>query len=243
MNLESLRGWMKGEDAVVVGCGPSADEAWAQAVLMGESRWTLACKRAVVTAHPDFAVCVEPAKDGLWGLIKKHAPLIVFSNLCDSKRYPSPCPRLVDLGGNNVIEWLLPCETCSNTGRVDGGQGKMIPCPDCHGREPLSLGQSPFFAIAAAILMGFETIGVIGVDLSKDRYGDAHRPNAKYGKLAEIALQMGSRVVNLSQSSQLTAIPQGSWEEIRRKNHDDTDRRAETDISRGVSASVQEHQD
>ena len=77
MDLENLRGWMAGEDCCVVGCGPSAQssggtlhaefDAFRLSVAIGTC-WSMACNRAVGFGHHDFAVCVEPSKDGIWAI-------------------------------------------------------------------------------------------------------------------------------------------------------------------------------
>lgn len=198
MQLDDLRGWMKGEDCVVVGCGPSATKAAGAWTTEFDERWTICCNRSVRMVSPDFAVCVEPYRLPIWKLIREHAPLIVFSHVAGDARREPPCQRIVKIGSKNVADWLTP--------------GSDI--------QDLRLGQCPFYAIACAILLGFETIGVIGVDFAntEDRnWPNVDRENAAYGKLATIATAQGSRIINLSPTSRLTSVPQGSWEEVRRK--------------------------
>lgn len=223
MQLEDLRGWMRGEDCVVAGCGPSAedaDEAWQRDSRAPAYRdyWTIACNLSCQIFVPDFVMCVEPYDDGIWTEIRKYAPVVTFSHVAGKPHLKWPLSRIVQLGSKNVLEWLAPCASCDNVGRIDGGKGSYIPCPDCKGRGHLKLNQCPFYAVAVAALLGFETIGLIGVDLSEKRYGDAHRPNAKYAALLEVVRELGSEVVNLSPESRLTSISQAGWERIRRKN-------------------------
>ena len=70
---------------------------------------------------------------------------------------------------------------------------------------------------AVAILLGFETIGLIGVDLTEDRYPNVDRPNHEWGRLAGIAEAMGSRIINLNPDSRLTSVASGGWGEIATK--------------------------
>jgi hypothetical protein len=84
-------------------------------------------------------------------------------------------------------------------------------------------GQSTFFAIRSAITLGFETIGVIGLDLTEDRYPRTRRETEwkqceeAYGALAIYAVVHGSRLINLNPKTNLQAIPLGSWSEVRCK--------------------------
>ena len=203
MQLNDLRNWMTGEDCVVVGCGPSAQEVARDCPKGWEGdyapHWTLACNRSVEFAQPDFAVCVEPARDPLWKLIRQHAPLIVFSHIWDNRYGVRPLSRMVKIGSKNVLDWLTPGHT---------------------NPAALTLAQCPFFATACAVLLGFETIGLIGVDMTNDEthtWPNVDRENLAYGRLADVASSMGSRISNLSPTSRLTSIPHGSWEEVNRK--------------------------
>ena len=102
MKLESLRGLMAGEDAVVVGCGPSAELAgrWEPETEF-DTRWTIACNRSVRFALPDFAVCVEPARDvSLWDMIVESHPFVIFSHIGREH------PRSVKIGGKDVLPWI-----------------------------------------------------------------------------------------------------------------------------------------
>ena len=208
MNLEDLRGWMAGQDCVVVGCGPSTadkssiaegypleDAVTTRMMMRYEHRWTIGCNRSVPICSPDFAVCVEPARDkAIWHVIAEASPFVIFSHI------ERPHPRAVQINSKDVRTWVGP-EAWRE------------------GVEPLRLGQSAFYAAAVAMLMGFETIGLIGVDLTDDRYAesDAKRANDAYARLAGVAGGMGSRLVNLSTSSRLTSIPSAGWEDIRTK--------------------------
>lgn len=203
MNLDSLRGWMKGEDCVVVGCGPSAEpHRWEgpTSTPRWQDHWTIGCNRAVTFCSPDFAVCVEPRRDHeVWNIMREVSPLIVFSHI------DKPHPRAVLIGSKDVRAWLgydrSPC---------DGSIAEPI-------GPPLRLGQSPFYAAAVAILLGFETIGLIGVDLTEDRWPNPHKENEAWGRLAEVAKALGSRIVNLNPESRLETVPAGQWEEVRCK--------------------------
>ena len=205
MNLSALRDWMTGEDCVIVGCGPSARRGVMMpanftgkkieypAHLVYEKLWTIGCNTSVPFCSPDFVVCVEPPRDtAMWELMRKANPLILFSHI-----EMKDIPRVVKIDCANVREWLTPND----------------PRPD----DTLRLGQSPFFAAAVAIHLGFETIGLIGVDLTEDRYPDLRRPNKAWGELAAIATGQGSRIINLNPESRLETVEKGGWEEIKSK--------------------------
>lgn len=211
MNLDSLRNWMSGEDCVVVGCGPSARSngdvsstphaakiwedgpcdtrqfRWFQE--KADSYWTIGCNRSVIYCSPNFAVCIEPSRDkSCWNVVAETSPFIVFTHI------ERPHPRAVLIPSKDVRTWF---------------SGGIEPEGD-----RLRLSQSPFFATAAAVLLGFETIGLIGIDLTEDRWPDVRVENEAYGRLAELASGLGSRIINLNPDSRLTALPMGTWEEI-----------------------------
>ena len=229
---------MTGQDCVVVGCGPSAEEAFtaplapltikappvdsvefqeltarlaaqARGVVVADatdveavgprSRWTLACNRAVSLASPDFGVCLEPFRDAAWPIMRKANPLICFSHICTDRLGKKAFPRTVKIKSKDVMQWFPGVPE-----RPDG-------------KRTLTVGQAPFFAIACALWLGFETIGIIGVDLTEDRYPDPTPFDVGYGHLNTIARSLKSRLLNLNPESRLTAIPKGTWEEIRTK--------------------------
>jgi len=205
MNLDDLRGWMRGEDCVVVGCGPSAVAA-SDVYVEDErafypqwhDRWSLACNESIEWAPADFPVCVEPIHDRTqWNRVAAAAPLIVFSHLAPRDRGRKAHHRVVVIPKTADIKgWL-----------ADDGDP-----------NPLTLGQCPFYAAAVAGVLGFETIGLIGVDLSDpERWPDVSRPDKAYGRLATALASMGSRLVNLSPESRLTSIPKVPWSEVREK--------------------------
>ena len=203
MQLEDLRGWMTGEDCVVVGCGPSAagppSLPW-NWVGNEKEWWTICCNRSVVNHPTDFALCVEPYRDAeVWAAVHAANPLIVFTHLSETASGRKAHPRSVKIGSKDVLEWLQP----------SGIKNK----------EPLRLGQSPFYAAAVAIFLGFENIGIIGVDWTADRCTDdeATRGNKAWRRLWEVAHVLGSRISNLSPTSRLKTIPQGEWQDIRTK--------------------------
>lgn len=78
MNLDSLRGWFRGEHCAVVAPGPSALTMPADFYL---SHWTFGCNRAVAFCRPDFAVCIEPQHDGAWPIIEAARATFVFSHI------------------------------------------------------------------------------------------------------------------------------------------------------------------
>lgn len=206
VQLNDLRGWMAGEDCVVVGCGPSSDpnrwEPRMGLIDLGDRynyTWTISSNRAVEFCQPDFAVCVEPYRDAkMWKIIHDANPLFVFTHLVTKPDGTKPHPRAVYMSSKDVRTWLLPDEE--------------------HDRETrVRLGQCPFFAAAVAILLGFETIGLIGVDYTKDRYPDVAPSNEAWRKLAIIAEELGSHIVNLNPESRLETIRKTDWGEVRTK--------------------------
>jgi len=188
MKLEDLRGWMTGEDCLVVAPGPSSrDHDYTQ-------HWTVCCNRACVYGEPDIVVCMEPARDPVWEVIHASAPYVVISHQPDTTN-PRQHNRVVHMACPDVLQWL-----------------KNEPIPG----ETLAWASSAFYGAAAACLLGFGKIGLIGVDLSAERYtaSSVAAANARWQRLAQHA---PDRMVNLSPESQLTAIPQGKWEQLKAK--------------------------
>jgi hypothetical protein len=163
--------------------------------------WTIGCNRSVSFSHPDFGVCIEPFVDPLWKLMRQAAPFAVLSHICEDRRGNRPHPRIVKMLGKDVAQWVTdkPAE---------------LPQDSTH---PLIMGQSPFYAIAFAVMLGFETIGVIGVDLTEDRYPDPTPASKGYARLGKVAKHLGSRVINLNPDSRMTGLEFGEWKEIRPK--------------------------
>lgn len=185
MKFGDLRNWFRGEDAVVVGCGPSSGG--------GGPRWTFGCNRAANDWSTDFGICVEPARDPAWKSLKKTATPFVFTHQ-PVVRGRGPHPRMVQVPGTDVTKWFEPFEG-----------------------DRLWLGQSPFYGAAVAAYLGFETVGLIGVDLTEDRYPDAARPSKAYCRLRDLLEQQGTRLVNLSPASRLEGIEKADWDVIRSK--------------------------
>ena len=208
MKFSALEGWMAGTDCAVVGCGPSsglATECRPEGGLpethferydtarsyWNKHRWTIACNRSVTFASPDFALCVEPPRDDdIWAIIREAAPLITFGH------HDKGCPRKV-VFDRDVAKWL--------------------PAPNPTKR--LALGQSSFWAAAVALWLGFETVGLIGVDITPDRFPEQWMPGIEeaWGRLHETAGIMGRKMVNLNPDTHLKAVPVGTWEEVRTK--------------------------
>ena len=152
----------------------------------------------------------------MWAIIREANPLIVFSHIREDRRGKRPAKRIVQFGSKDVLEWLDP-QPLSEVVTTVEGVGASVSIRPRKPREPLTLGQSPFFAAAVAAHLGFETIGLIGVDLTEDRWPDVTRENEAWGRLATVVSGMGSRIVNLSPESRLEVVPKGPWEEVRRK--------------------------
>lgn len=213
MNLDTLRNWMAGNDCVVVGCGPSAYAEYTHTAAASMQQqvpvprcWTIACNRAVTFASPDFAVCVEPHRDKtIWNIMAEAPVFAVFSHVTPEHIHPRGAkkihPRFVHITCSDVLQWI-----------------DIAPLLD-DGKRRLRLGQSTFWALAVAIVLGFETIGVIGLDLTEDRFKDKQLATSEdaYGRLRTIAESMGRRIINLNPESRLKALPSGTWEEVRRK--------------------------
>lgn len=194
MRFIDLKNWMLGEDCVVVGCGPSANPVSPPAPY--HLHWTLGSNRSVGFCDPDFAVSVEPIRSGIWAEIKPRAPLV---NFC---QHGKGMPRTVQFE-LDAAKWL-PVPQRAPT------------CP-----RSLRLGQSTFWGIALALYLGFERVGVVGLDLTPDRYAPHQliEPEEAYDRLLETADQMGRRIFNLNPESHLQALPSGEWDEVRPKNH------------------------
>ena len=197
MNLDVLRGLMRGEHCLIVAPGPSASYVPQERYV---SSWTIGCNRAVSICAPDFAVCVEPPNDrDCWSIIAAASPLFVFSH--HEKRHP----RVVLINNRDALPDL------------------GLPTPKNDKGAPLYLrfGSSVFYATVAALVLGFERIGLIGVDLDpKPRnyapaFVDAF--NAAFVSLDEIACARGQRIVNLNLESRLVAVEKVTWDTMRRK--------------------------
>jgi len=194
MNLPDLRGWMTGEDAVIVAPGPSAQLI---APSRYETYWTLACNRAVTYARPDIAVCMEPARDECWIAIRNQTPYFVVAHQPDTK-LQKPHPRCVHIPSPDVLQWIT-------------GEPSQEPS--------LTMASSAFYAAASACLLGFGKVGVIGVDLSDDRYskGEVACANERWQRLNEHATKGGTLLLNLSDTSNLDALPKGTWQQLQTK--------------------------
>lgn len=192
MKFGALREWFKHEDAVVVGCGPSATDA--ENEIAYHRFWTFGCNRAVRFCEPDFGVCIEPPRDAEIWRTMRFAPLpMVFSQ--HSKRHP----RVVEISVKDVRAWF----------HWDDGDDK-----------PLRISQSGFFATAVALFLGFETVGLIGLDMTApvhDSKGELGRINDAFMRLRGIAEAHDQRLLNLSPASRLATIERGPWSEMRRK--------------------------
>ncbi len=212
--LDQMRGWWKGSDCVVVAGGPSArvqpreyeqirDIAAAVTALADNyhTHWTIGCNRAVTTCRPDFAACFEQRKDrDVWDVVLAAGVPFVLSHISRDH------PRTVITGPKmDVVSWITG--DTPKTGRHPNEKGDMW------------LGQSTFCAIAAAVVLGFDTIAVIGLDLTDDRFGRRLLMHSEkcYAGLLDVAQDAGSRLINLNPHTNLQAIPIGSWTEVRTK--------------------------
>lgn len=157
-----------------------------------QSTWTITCNRAASFGSPDFAVCVEPPNDkDCWSVIDAAAPMFVFSQ--HTRRFS----RVITWAGRPA--WKMIHDQCS---------------------RKIEVGSSAFFAGIAAIALGFDRIGFIGLDLDPKRFSSpAFRQAAEngFGELAEEAKFRHSRILNLNPRSHLKALEHGSFDQIKRK--------------------------
>ena len=214
MNLDDLRDWFAGEDCVVVACGPSASPK-RRVVKNGKANiqkiayqhhWTFACNRSTPFCSPDFAACFEPPRDkDVWNHIRANTPPFVFGH------HAHGSPRKVMVN--------KPLTAAQIIGKPWGD------------RPTETVAQSTFYAICIAFALGFETVGVVGLDhVGNTPFGKAHDNGARftknvkhdkrYGQVAEWAVTMGRRLLNLSDCSSLERIPFGTWDDIRPKRRE-----------------------
>ena len=199
--LESMRGWWAGSDCVVVGGGPSAAVSRLRHEEFSGSYWTIGCNRAATFAYTDFAACFEPRKDrDVWEVAKASSATFLLSHI------PRDHPRTILTGPKmDVVSWI----------------DRSTPRIDRHPTEKgqMWLGQSTFCALAAVLVLGFEIIGVIGLDLSEDRFGKRllRQSERCYSGLLQIAKARGRRIINLNPHTRLQAFPLGGWDEVRTK--------------------------
>lgn len=208
MKFHHLKNWHRGNDCVLVGGGPSAAP---EAPGRGpdpvcetiRSRWIMACNRAdawnvnYLAEHtPDFVVIIDAITNPVWEDIKPWNAPTYFTPHTPDGRYP---PRTVQVGNFE-------------------GRENAPDHPDDLLRLPtMFVEQCPFYAIAIACYLGFETVGVIGVDFTEDRFPKVDGLNRAYAQMVELYQGLGHRIINLSPDSRCDGIPQGSWEEIRTK--------------------------
>ncbi len=201
--LQDMRDWWKGSDCIIVAAGDSGnptnwDTAWPGFQHAYATHWTIGCNRAARYCLPDFTMCMEPRKDTkVWTVVSALSALpFVLSHI------PRPHPRTVLVGEKgDVRNWIYG------------------PDPERKEAGNMNLGQSTFYAMAAAIVLGFETIGVIGLDIPEGRYpgGMVLQIEAAYAGIRDIAEAEGRRILNLNPVSRLKALATGGWEEVRTK--------------------------
>lgn len=190
--FEDWRGRYAGEDCLVVAPGQSSKND--DMVEAYGSRWVIGCNSAVDYCKPDFAVCVERPNDPLWPMIYGSQARAVFTKYYGNTRHEKRLdhPKIVDIPSRNMCKWFdeLPHRT-------------PIPCT-----------MSPMWAVAVAAYLGFETVGLVGVDLTPERFARIVRPNMVW---KEVAGYLPTIILNLSTGSRLTSVPQGSVGQVRKK--------------------------
>jgi len=190
---DDVRGLMTGNDCLMVAPGPSSKEIDPERY---KDYWTISCNRAVSYSDPDFAICLEPMRDKVWPIIKATAPFIVFTHLCDNPGSKKPHQRCIHISSKDVLRWIAP--------------------ERANKEDHLRVSQSAFYGCAVACLLGFETIGLIGVDHTPDRFREweIERFNTTWLRLQNVMTDKGSRMVNLSRQSRLKSITPGEWDDI-----------------------------
>lgn len=200
MRFEDLRGWFAGHDCIVIAPGPSAQRY--VDVDLSENYWTIGCNRATAAHQTTMAVCFEPFRDkDCWAAIGRSPAVMAFSHISKNPRsHPpgqQPHPRIVQVPGRNVAKWF-------------GEKGE------------LALSMSPFFAAGVAGYLGFQTVGLIGVDLTRQRFGkDVRRFCEPWARLDEMLQRHGSRIVNLVEDSRLDTVARATTDSIKGKVHAD----------------------
>jgi hypothetical protein len=186
--LESFRGRHAGEAVVVCGCGASLN------TLERPERFvTIGVNDVGRRFHPDYLVVMTPPerfRDDRYHHVAETRARAVFSQLPLWLRHTEVVPfRLGRRGGTD---------------------------PDEPGSLPYTR-DSPYVAVALAVLMGARRIGVIGVDFTDHHFfaetgrhrrtGDLPTMDAEYARLYEACRARGVEVFNLSAESRLTAFP------------------------------------
>lgn len=158
-----------------------------------ETHWTIAVNRALPYARADIGVCIErDNRDVCWRIVEANPPIITFSQ--SHKGRQGIC--FIDM---DLSVWL-----------EDDGQGVL--------RLPMS----PFYAAAVGVHMGFERIGLIGVDLYKAQYPSERFKvewEEAWTRLALIAERRDCLIRNLNPASRLDCIPKGKLDELHAKTH------------------------
>lgn len=231
LEIQHVRNLMRGEDCVVVGAGPSAmtdheaAKVWTDGAYgtrtywrfpeVADQYWTIGCNRAVRRCSPDFAVCVEPSGDGVWSIIRQYAPLITFGH------HDRGTPRKI-VFERNLRDWLpSEADPAADRSKLRHEERKRV-------TPSLRLGESSFYAVAVAAWLGFERIGLLGVDHNGQRYKQAsafrEETATAWGRLLPIVDSMGSSLINLNPDSELPHVRKGSWDDIRTKGGGDDSR-------------------
>ena len=207
MDWNAWKGAMRGRDCLVFGDGPSTHDLASRQWFGGF--WRIACNRAVRVIDPDFAVCVEPPRRDreLWREILDAGAVATFTKQdMAAKWWPG-----VVLIENGLAR--------SQQRVIDDFRTWVGPEPRQFGGEHLKAQMSPAWAVGVAAHLGFETVGLVGVDLTGDRWGDLSRWEERWAELVKLCAAAGTRVIQCSAASNLKAVPfvPNPFDEIRRR--------------------------
>ena len=205
MKLEHFKDWHRPDDCIVVAPGPSL---MASRVIASAGRqllagfWTIAANRAATMIDADYVVCFEPAADPIWSELDLRGVSACFTHrptgsMRGARKRPPP-QRSVNVDSKDVRSFLDP------------GARSAAPA------DVLKLAQSTFYALAVAAHLGFRNIGLMGADMSPDRFGPRMDDiEHAYTRLRGIIERRGQRVWNLSEASHLESFQRARLSQIR----------------------------
>lgn len=148
----------------------------------------IACNRAMMRRPgANYGVCIEAEDDPIWSEID-------LENVGTLIAQHARNPETVVVQVRDVREWF----------------------PGCPGRR-MRTRMSPFWAAGLALVMGFNLIRIVGVDMTPDRYDSVRtaKANRAWQNLAGLARWCGSELVNIAPPDvsrlALPHAPEASW--------------------------------